>query len=250
MKTKSSLFSRNVSAIEVSKASGFLLVLLALLLAVLGPHAVVSAAGSITGPFEAEEASFSPAAILEAIPQPEVAESFVAAARFGPAAILEAIPQPEVIESFVAAATFSPAVIPEAVSALRPDYSRLSLTAVRRYAASEAGNADSFVAAEGFSPAAMNKHEEADLTWAGSFGGDDDYDPAAGATPEMSVIAVATDASSLVACVLSADEMDEMAGQSALTVAGGLSGDDDYDPAAGGMPEMSLIACGTLAQGG
>jgi hypothetical protein len=164
MNAKFSLFSRNVSASEVSKASGSLLVLLALLLAVLGPHAVVSAAGPITEPFEAAAAassaryndpaeyyaarsraaavaSFSPAAILEAIPQAGIAKAITerfedaaaassaryndpaeyyaarnraaAVASFSPAAILEAVPQPgiakAITERFEAAAAASSA---------------------------------------------------------------------------------------------------------------------------------------------
>lgn len=72
-----------------------------------------------------------------------------------------------------------------------------------------------------------------------TYSGDDDYDPAAGGTPEQSVIAPAASASPLVDCTLSPNEI---AARRALTIEAGFSGDDDYDPAAGGMPELSVIA--------
>jgi hypothetical protein len=53
------------------------------------------------------------------------------------------------------------------------------------------------------------------------------------------VATMAADVSSLVACSLSAGEI---AARSAWTTDGGFGGDDDYDPAAGGAPELSLLA--------
>ena len=57
-----------------------------------------------------------------------------------------------------------------------------------------------------------------------SYSGDDDYDLAAGGAPELSLLAFFADASLAVACSLSADEV---AAQSALSADGGFSGDDD-----------------------
>ena len=57
---------------------------------------------------------------------------------------------------------------------------------------------------------------------AATYSGDDDYDPAAGGEPELSVAAAAQESASV----------------SATT----FSGDDDYDPAAGGEPEQSVAA--------
>jgi len=71
------------------------------------------------------------------------------------------------------------------------------------------------------------------------YSGDDPYDPAAGGTPELSVVAFVADVSPPVDCVPSADELNRRA---AMRVAGGYSGDDPYDPAAGGTPELSLLA--------
>jgi hypothetical protein len=71
-----------------------------------------------------------------------------------------------------------------------------------------------------------------------TYSGDDDYDPAAGGTPELSTVALPE--------------------RSTRAVAVSYSGDDDYDPAAGGTPELSLlsfvqdsslIACDSVSSG-
>jgi hypothetical protein len=67
-----------------------------------------------------------------------------------------------------------------------------------------------------------------------SYSGDDDYDLAAGGAPELSLLAFTADVSLTDVCSLSADEL---AAQSTLAEDGGYSGDDDYDYAAGGMPD-------------
>jgi hypothetical protein len=66
-----------------------------------------------------------------------------------------------------------------------------------------------------------------------------ELDPAAGGTPEQSVVTLIPDVSWLVACSPSAGEA---IAQNAWATSGGFSGDDDYDPAAGGAPELSLLA--------
>jgi hypothetical protein len=76
-------------------------------------------------------------------------------------------------------------------------------------------------------------------TAAATFSGDDLYDLAAGATPEISVAGSVWSSGSGIACILSDDEI---AARDGWSVAGGYSGDDAYDSAAGGTPELSLLA--------
>jgi hypothetical protein len=77
-----------------------------------------------------------------------------------------------------------------------------------------------------------------------SLSGDDAYDEAAGGAPWLSVASfgLLADSSlgsdSILTCSLSADEV---AARGTWSVEGGLSGDDAYDAAAGGTPELSLL---------
>jgi hypothetical protein len=74
--------------------------------------------------------------------------------------------------------------------------------------------------------------------------GDDLYDEAAGGRPRLSVAGFVAssgssqDSNSAIPCVLSADELKA---RRAWAVEGGFSGDDAYDSAAGGTPELSLL---------
>ena len=70
-----------------------------------------------------------------------------------------------------------------------------------------------------------------------SYSGHDAYDQAAGGTAEQSVAILVADVSQLVACSPSTGGA---IAQSARATGGGLSGDDDYDPAAGGAPQLPL----------
>ena len=78
-----------------------------------------------------------------------------------------------------------------------------------------------------------SEHAAADST-SMTYSGDDAYDPAAGGTPERSVLSIAGSYSG-------DDAYDPAAGgtpeRSVVIIAGGYSGDDAYDPAAGGHPE-------------
>lgn len=78
---------------------------------------------------------------------------------------------------------------------------------------------------------------------AASFSGDDAYDPAAGGNPEIAlanaqrfVANSAAGAYALLACDSNGYE------NSLASASGSYSGDDDYDPAAGGTPEQSVLA--------
>lgn len=73
-----------------------------------------------------------------------------------------------------------------------------------------------------------------------TFSGDDAYDVAAGSSPELSVAGATLgyDARQGLACELADDEI---VAREAWSVAGGFSGDDAYDRAAGGTPELSLL---------
>ncbi len=78
---------------------------------------------------------------------------------------------------------------------------------------------------------------------ASTLSGDDLYDEAAGGTPRLSVAGSALSAGfgsdSAIACSLSTDELKA---RGAWAVEGGFSGDDPYDAAAGGTPELSLLS--------
>jgi hypothetical protein len=82
--------------------------------------------------------------------------------------------------------------------------------------------------------------------------GPDAYDPAAGCHPEQSLLdpaargasepaaeEVTPSSASYARCSLS---MDEIVRRILRRVPGGYSGDDAYDPAAGGTPELSVLA--------
>ena len=140
----------------------------------------------------------------------------------------------------------------------------LSMVAVRKESASAvatsiSGDADYDPAAGGTPELSMVAvRKESASAVATSISGDADYDRAAGGTPELSVVsvregsasapgampelslaAVAAEIRAPVACGLPANEI---ARRNTRSISGGYSGDDDYDPAAGGTPELSLFA--------
>ena len=71
-----------------------------------------------------------------------------------------------------------------------------------------------------------------------SFSGDDAYDPAAGAIPEL-FVSVASSFSGDDAYDVAAGGIPDLA---AFTFAAGFGGDDAYDPAAGGLEAVSLFS--------
>ena len=107
---------------------------------------------------------------------------------------------------------------------------------------------------DNYDPAAGGIPELSVVVVAGSFSGDDAYDPAAGGEPELSVVAVPSQLASAAASSLSGDDAyDPAAGaylelsavavpkQFASAAISSFSGDDAYDPAAGGLPAPGVF---------
>lgn len=119
------------------------------------------------------------------------------------------------------------------------------------------GSAGSYSGDDEYDPAAGGLPAVSTFAVVGSYSGDDKYDPAAGGLPAVSTFAAVAGNYS------GDDEYDPAAGGlpavfaaadcdlDAFSVAGGFSGDDEYDPAAGGNPERfpDVLVCASFFGG-